>query len=103
MKTIPLTDTGAQIVSVTLGGQACRIEVYQRRTGLFLDLYRDDTLVIGGAACRDRVRVLRDAYHQFDGDLAFEDTQGTDDPTTPGLGSRFVLLYLEVADLADYV
>ncbi|MCP1257899.1 phage baseplate plug family protein [Acetobacter lambici] len=32
------------------------------------------------------------------GDLAFADTQGTQDPDYTGLGSRFVLVYAEDAN-----
>ena len=106
MKIVPITDNASQIISATLGGQSCRVVLYQRRTGLFMDLYRDDVAIVGGAICLDRVPVLRAAYHPFDGDLAFLDMQGTTDPlfdpATPGLGSRFVLVYLEAADLAAF-
>jgi hypothetical protein len=80
-------------VRVQLGGQQCRIKVYQRRSGLFLDLYVNDSPIITGVIARDRVAIVRDAYLGFFGDLAFIDTQGTSDPTYSGLGSRFLLVW----------
>jgi hypothetical protein len=45
--------------------------------------------------CRDRARLLVDAqYHEFGGDFMFVDTQGFSDPVWPGLGSRYLLVYL---------
>jgi hypothetical protein len=43
--------------------------------------------------------MVRETYLGFIGDLSFTDTQGTSDPVYTGLGSRFVLLYLEASDL----
>jgi hypothetical protein len=91
---IPLLPTPSQTLSVRLGVQSCRLHVYQKTTGLYVDLYVGDTLVIGGVVARDGVRIVRDAYLGFVGDLAFADTQGNDDPTYTGLGSRWVLAYV---------
>lgn len=104
MMTIPLAHVPSQVVSATLGGQAVRLKVYQRRAGLFIDVFVDDSMELGGALCRDRVLILRDAYLSFAGDLVFLDTQGTSDPEytvgAAGIGSRFSLIYVEVADFA---
>ncbi len=99
MKIVPVTDTYAQSLSVTLAGQSCRIDLSQKSVGLVLDLYVNDTLIIGGVLCLNRARVVRSLYLGFVGDLVFIDTQGTSDPTSPGLGSRFLLYYLETSDL----
>ena len=98
MKVIPITDTPAQSLRAALAGQACRIDIRMKSTGVFLDLYVSDVLVVSGVACRNRVRVVRSVYLGLIGDLAFVDTQGTDDPTSPGLGSRFLLCYIEASD-----
>ena len=50
--------------------------------------------------CEDRNRIVRDLYLGFVGDLCFMDTQGTTDPVSPGLGLRYVLVYLDAFDLA---
>jgi hypothetical protein len=105
MMNVPLTAVPSQIVNATLGGQSCTLKVYQRTTGLFIDIYVDDTLILGGALLRDRVLVLRDAYFGFVGDLMMIDTQATADPffsaSEPSVGSRFQLIYIETADFAD--
>jgi hypothetical protein len=104
MMNVPLSALPSQVVSVTLGGQWCRLKVYQRTTGMFVDVYVNDKLILGGALLRDRVLVLRDAYFDFVGDLMMIDSQGTTDPfysaSEPSIGSRFVLVYLEAADFA---
>ena len=101
MQTIPITDAFAQTFAVALGGQDCTVTLRQRSTGLYMDLYVGGKLVIGGARCMNRVRTERQAYLGFTGDLVFVDTQGTSDPSSPGLGSRFVLVYLSSAEAAD--
>lgn len=103
MQTIPIADVPSQTLNSSLAGQSCRIELYLRHSGLYVDLYRDDALIVGGSICVNGVRVVRDAYRGFSGDLLFIDTLGVDDPTTPGIGSRFSLIYLSAADIAAIV
>lgn len=100
MQIIPLTGIPAQRLFVVLNGQSCTIRVYQKSTGLYLDLVLGGTTILSGVLCRDRVRCVRQAYLGFVGDLAFMDTQGSDDPEYSGLGSRWELMYLEEGDLA---
>lgn len=104
MMNVPLTAAPSQVVNATLGGQSCTLKVYQRTTGMFIDVCVDDALILGGALLRDRVLVLRDAYFDFVGDLMMVDTQGTADPffsaSEPSIGSRFALIYVEAADFA---
>ena len=99
MLIVPLQAIPNQTVTVTLASQRCQIDVYQKRTGLFLDLYLSNTLLIAGALCQDRNPVVRAIYHGFVGDLAFIDTQGTSDPTYDGVGARYLLAYLTTADV----
>jgi len=99
MLVIPIQATPAQSLSSVLGGQNCQINIYQKSTGLYLDLLVSNSPIILSTICLDRVRLVREAYIGFTGDLTFADTQGTSDPVYTGLGSRFVLLYLEASDL----
>lgn len=99
MKIVPLLDTYSQSLNVTLGGQPCRIELKTRNTGLYLDLYVNDKLIVGGVVCRNLARIVIDSYLGFVGDLMFSDTQGAADPSSPGLGTRFLLFYIEASDL----
>lgn len=66
---------------------------------MFLDLYVANSLIIGGVICENANRIVRSSYLGFVGDLAFFDTQGEEDPIYTGLGSRWVLDYLEPADM----
>jgi hypothetical protein len=51
--------------------------------------------VVSNRVCRNGARLLADAqYHEFGGDFMFVDTQGAHDPVWPGLGSRYLLVYL---------
>lgn len=100
MQVIPLVVTPAQTLSASLGGQPCRITLREKSTGLFLDLSLNDALVIGGVVGRNAVRIVRDSYLGFVGDLVFFDLFGTADPQYTGLGSRWILVYLSPADVA---
>lgn len=100
MQIIPLQATPNQTLTVVLGNQNCRINVYQKFFGLYLDLAVGDTPILLGVICRNANRIVRYTYLGFVGDLAVFDTQGSNDPDYTGLGSRYQLVYLEAADLA---
>lgn len=99
MLIIPIIDTPSQSLKVQLAGQNCKINLYQKSTGFYCDLYVNDALIVGGVICENLNRIVRSSYLGFTGDLMVMDTQGCDDPSTPGLGTRFLLCYLETADL----
>lgn len=101
MLVIPLQATPSQSVNVLLANQACTINVYTRTTGLYCDLFVAGNLIIGGVLCLDAVRIVRDLYLGFVGDLAFFDMRGSNDPTFDGFGSggRYFLGYLDTTDL----
>lgn len=100
MLNVPLTANPSQKLSVLLAGQNCQIAVYQKTTGLYLDLAMNNAQIKSGIVCRDRVLLIRHAYLGFVGDLAFFDTQGVADPAYAGLGARWQLVYLEAGDIA---
>lgn len=100
MLVIPTIAAPSQTLSVALAGQSCRINLYEKPNwGLFLDLYVNDLLIIGGTLCQDTMLTVRDAYLGFIGDLTFIDTQGSDDPLAAGLGTRWLLIYIEAGEL----
>lgn len=98
---IPVTEAPAQTINVSLADQPCTINIYTKSINIpiqppgsiptdppvyenlnpvFLDLYVNDALIIGGVLCLNEVRIVRDAYLGFIGDLAVIDLQGTSDP-----------------------
>lgn len=99
MQLVPISDQFLQTLNVQLAGQSCRIDLRTKSTGLYCSLYTNDTLVIGGVKCQNLNRIVRSVWLGFSGDLMFNDTQGTTDPRSPGLGSRYQLFYLTAADL----
>jgi hypothetical protein len=68
--------------------------------GLFLDLLVSNNQIVAGVICRNLVRIVRNLYLGFQGDLVFFDNEGATDPVFSGLGTRYSLIYLEVTDLA---
>lgn len=104
MLVVPTEALPNQVLQVVLGGQACTIHLYQKSTGLYLNLSVNDALVIAGVLCLVGVRLVRSSYLGFVGDLAFFDTRlGNPSPTagappdevaSDGLGARYFLAYL---------
>lgn len=113
MQIVPLTDAPNQTLQIVLGGQNCAIAIDSMNgsdpTDLLLSTEYDwlaFTLVSNGidittnASCLNLKRLLINRqYLGFVGDFMFVDTQGALDPEWEGLGTRWVLLYLEAADL----
>lgn len=100
MLIVPLNDLPAQQVACTLAGQNIGLSIYQKSTGLYCDILLNNLPLLTGVPCQDRNRMVRDKYFGLQGDFCFVDQQGKSDPTTPGLGSRYLLYFLEPADLA---
>lgn len=98
MHVILLSPVPSQSFDIQLGGQNCTINLYQKTTGMFLDLFVDGKVIIQTRIVRDRVKLVRLDYLGFIGDLAMMDNQGTSDPSYDGLGSRFVLGYFAVGE-----
>lgn len=90
---IPISDHPSQTLTATLSGQSTIINIYQKSTGMFCDVYVNSALVIGGVICQNLNKIVRDAYLGFVGDLFFYDSQGVSDPASPGLGTRYFLIY----------
>lgn len=95
--TIPLNAVASQTIQVPLSGYSVQLDIRQRSTGLFMDIYLDNTLMLAGVLCQNCTWIVREAYHGFPGDMAFVDTQGSEDPQYSGLNARWVLYYLEGA------
>lgn len=99
MQVIPIQAVPSQQVEAVLGSQVCQLGLYQKRTGLFMDVYVSEALIVGGVLCQNLNRIVRDLYLGFSGDLMFLDNQGSSDPDYTGLGARYTLIYLAPSDL----
>lgn len=104
---IPATEAPSQIITTTLAGQACQINlytksinvpieqdipadpnpVYQNTNPCFIDLYVNGSLIIGGVYVRQGALIVRDTYLYLQqgqpviGDLSVIDTSGAaEDP-----------------------
>ena len=99
MQIVPLQAVPSQNISVVLADQPCELRVYQKTTGLFMDVLVNDDLIVAGVLCENKNRIVRSLYLGFSGDFFFFDSQGNDDPVYVGLGSRFNLAYLTAAEL----
>lgn len=96
---IPLQASPIQTLAVTLARQSAQLALRQNGGSLYLDLILNGVSIVRTRICRDRQRLLLDAkYRGFVGDFAFVDTRGELDPQYYGLGTRFVLYYLEASE-----
>jgi hypothetical protein len=91
----------SQILQVTLAGQSCQIAIYQKTQGLFVDLNVNGIDISIAVIAHDVVPLVPTGYLGFVGQLIFTDTQGGNDPTYDGLGSRYQLVYLTPAEVAS--
>ena len=102
MQIIATSPIASQSFKVVLAGHACAIALYQKSTGMYLDLSINGVSTIGGVLCRDRCLLVRQAYLGFVGDLCFADTQGVTDPVYSQLGTRYLLTYMTPDDVSAY-
>jgi hypothetical protein len=99
MLIVPVQPVPNQTLSILLANQLCQITLKTRWFGLFVDVSVNDAPIVQGVICQNWNRIVRSAYLGFVGDFAFWDTQGKSDPSYSGLGSRYLLYYLEKSDL----
>ncbi len=106
MLQVPLADVPAQSLNIALDGQNVSLNVYTVTgddgiTRIFLDVLLAGVAIRTCLCCFNLARLMPNCqYAGFVGDFVFVDTQGTSDPNSPGLGSRYLLEYLEASDLA---
>lgn len=97
---IPVQATPSQEVNAVLNSQQTTLRIYQKSTGMFMDVLLDGALVIGGVICLNDNVIIRSAYLGYLGDFAILDTQGSDDPYFTGLGTRWIVTYWFPDELA---
>lgn len=99
MQLIPIQSKPSQVTSIVLANQNCQISLYSKSTGIFFDLIVNDVTILSTRIVRNAVPLVRQKYLGFVGDLVVIDTQGKSDPEYMGLGTRYLLYYLEASDL----
>lgn len=99
MLIIPVQAVPSQTLTVSLNNQTTELAIYTHASGLYMDVSVNNTLIVGGRICQNLNRIVRAIYLGFSGDIAFGDTQGTDDPVYTGLGTRFLLGYFFPSEL----
>lgn len=93
---VPTQAVPSQTMTIQLGNQNVQLNIYQQNYGLFMDVFVNNGLIIGGVLCKNLVRIVRNAYLNFIGDFVWYDiTNSGLDPTYDGVGSRYLLVYLE--------
>jgi len=93
MLIIPTEPNPGYTFRTRLNDQDVGLRIYQKSTGLYIDVILDTVAIVTGVLCRNRVITIRQEYLGFEGDLVFVDTQGNEDPYYTGLGERFKLVY----------
>ena len=93
MLQIPLEPNPSQVVKAILADQQVQLFLYQKPEGLFIDINLNGTDISTGILCLNAV-MLAVNYSGFLGNLFFIDTQGSNDPTYDGIGTRYFLVYL---------
>lgn len=113
MQEIPLSPIPSQTLQIVLAGQNVQISVNSKNgydftddtlstqlQVIFFDLTVNGVSITVGQNCLNLKRLLLNRqYLGVIGDFMFVDTQGVSDPEYAGLGSRWLLLYLEATDL----
>lgn len=103
MLIVPLAAIPSQQFAITLDGQNCTISVYQKTTGVYFDLLVANVPITSTVRCLNAAQLCEDRqYLGFVGDFVMVDTQGLSDPEYTGLGTRYKLIYLEAADIAEF-
>lgn len=101
MRTVSIVPQKSQSVSVRLAGQQCVIRLIQRESAIYMDLTVNGNPIMQGIPCLYGNKMVRYSYLGFVGDLVFLDNVGQQDPVWDGLGSRYLLYYIEESELVQ--
>lgn len=95
--TLPVVATASQTLNAVVNRQFVRLDLYQRSTGLYLNLWQGNALTVAGALCQNLRPILHADYLGLGGDFVFVDTEGASDPTYDGLGTRYRLTFVSAS------
>ncbi len=103
MQEISLQSVPSQQSQIVLNGQQCQIAVYVKTQCMFFDMTVNGSPVAYAVQAKNLVNLVPTSYLGFTGWLLFLDTQVNEDPQYTGLGTRWILLYLDAGDLANVI
>jgi len=104
MLIVPLAQVPNQSRLVSLNSQNCQFNVYQKSTGLFMDILLEKNgamaPILSGVLCRNQCPLVMTSYLGFVGELMWVDTFSTNmDPVYTGFSAQFQLMYLFPAEI----
>ena len=104
MLIVPLAQVPNQSRLVSLNSQNCQFNVYQKSTGLFMDILLETNGVmapiLSGVLCRNQCPMVMTSYLGFVGELMWVDCYVTNaDPVYTGFGQQFQLVYLAPSEI----
>ncbi|MEB0359554.1 hypothetical protein VC566_00615 [Citrobacter freundii] len=99
MQTISIEPKKSQTLSINVAGQLCVIRLIQRESFMYMDLTVNGYPIMQGVPCLYGNKMVGYSYLGFKGDLVFIDNDGQSDPFYEGLGSRYILYYIEENEL----
>ena len=92
---IPIERLANQTFWIDLNEQDCEIHVYERYGVTYMDLKVNDKVIIQGQICLNNTDIIQYKHLEFDGNLRFIDTQGSNDPYYTGFNERYALVYVQ--------
>ncbi|QCE35634.1 hypothetical protein FAI40_10025 [Acetobacteraceae bacterium] len=90
---LPISKVPSQKVQSLLLGKKTMLWIRQLASGIYCDIWVENTLIAAGVLCLNKTWMLRDKTFSINGDFVFLDTQGNTDPTLNGLGDRYQLIF----------
>ena len=91
---VPLLKKPNQSLTTTLGSQSIEITLNTRwNNELYITIKAGDEDIVINRICRNKVKIVNKNYKSINGDLAFYDRSGDDDPNWEELGDRFMLIW----------
>jgi hypothetical protein len=99
MQQIAIQPVPSQQLQVVLDGQQCQIAVYVKTQCMFFDIAVNGNPLAYAVQAKNLVSLVPTSYLGFSGWFSFLDTQGTEDPQYGGLGTRWILVFLDQEDV----
>ena len=100
---IPLQAVPNQTVKVSLSGQNVILNINSSSYGIFVTVNVNNVDFVESILACHASPLIAAYYEGFAGNLIFFDTQGTDNPVYTGLGTRWLLTYMDATDFATFL